>query len=171
MGTPFRAADDDFADVFGVFDQAEAADVVELAALGVEAAAGIGVVGVERGDDLHDGQVIVVELNGVEQDVILHRGPAEAGVIGHAGNALVGALDDPIFESVEFHRGAIGTFDDVAIDEAAGAEERGHAGRDALRQRGVADALENDLASEVRVDAFLERKNERPTSRREKSSA
>ena len=38
------AANDDFADIFGCFNQAETADVVELAALRVEAAAGVGVV-------------------------------------------------------------------------------------------------------------------------------
>ncbi len=35
-----------------------------------------------------------------------------------------------ILESVQLHWRAIGAFDYVAVDEAAGAEERGHAGSD-----------------------------------------
>src|SRR5580692_1707286 len=150
------AADHDFADVFRGFDEPEAADVIKLAALRVKAAAGIGVVGREGVQNLNDGQVIVVELNGVEQDVILHGGAAEAGVIGHARDAAIGALNDPGLEGVQLHRRTIGTFDDVAIDEAARAEERSHARGDAGGQSGVAEAFENDLASEVSVGAVLE---------------
>ncbi len=39
------AADDDVSDVVGIADQTDAAYVVELPALGVESAAGIGVIG------------------------------------------------------------------------------------------------------------------------------
>ena len=63
--------------------------------------------------------------------MILHGGAAKAGIVRDARDAAVGALDDPIFVSVQFHRRAIGAFDDVAIDEAAGTKERSHAGRDA----------------------------------------
>src|SRR5208282_932763 len=152
-GHAVAAADNDFADVFSGLDEAEASDVVKLAALSVEAAAGVGVVSGESVEDLDDGKVVVVELNGVEQHVILHRGTAETGVICHAGDAAVSALNDPGLEGVEFHRRAIGTFDDVAINEAAGAKERGHGGSDACRKSGVAEALENDLAREVGVAA------------------
>ena len=43
-GYAFVAADDDVPDVVGVADQADSADVVELSALGIESAAGIGVI-------------------------------------------------------------------------------------------------------------------------------
>ena len=150
------AADDDFADVVGGFEQAETAHVVELAALGVKAAAGVGVVGLQSVEDLRDREMEVVELRGIELDVVLHRRAAETGIVGDAGNAAVGALDDPVFEGVEFRGRAIGAFDDVAIDEAAGAEERGHAGRHAAGKLRVGDALEDDLAGEVWVGAFVE---------------
>ena len=139
------AADDDFADVVGGFEQAETADVVELAALRVKAAAGIGVVGLDGVEDVGDGLVEIVETRGIEQHVILHRGAAEAGIVGDAGNAAIGALDDPVFESVQLHRRAVGAVDDVSIDEAAGAEERRHAGRYAAGKLRVGDALEHDL--------------------------
>ena len=109
---------------------------------------------------LRDGQVEVVEPRGIEQHVILHRRAAEAGVVGDAGDAAVGALDDPVFESVEFHRRAIGAVDDVAIDEAAGAEQRRHAWRDAAGKLSVGDALEDDVAREVGVGAFVEREDD-----------
>ena len=47
-GYAFVAADDDVPDVVGVPDQADSADVVELASLGIEAAAGVGVVRGQR---------------------------------------------------------------------------------------------------------------------------
>ena len=159
-GDAVAAADDDFANVFRRFNEAEAADVVKLAALRIEAAAGVGIVGGESVENLHDGKVVVVELHGVEQDVILHRGAAEAGIVSDARNAAIGALDDPVFEGVQFHRRAIGAFDDVAIDEAAGAKERGHAGRNAGGKGGVAKTLENNLAREIGVGAVFEGEND-----------
>src|SRR5690242_16382376 len=157
-GSAVGGADDDFADVVGGFEEAEAAHVVKLAALGEESAAGVGIIGGESVEDLDDGQVIAVEAGGIEQDVVLHGRPAETGVVGDAGNAAVGAGDDPIVVSVELGGSAIGAFENVAIDEAAGTEERGHAGRDALGKGGVADAFENELAGEVGIDAFVEGK-------------
>src|SRR5277367_1487519 len=62
------AAYDNFADVLGGLDESETADVVKLAALRVEAAPGVGVVGGELVEDLNDGQMVVVQLHGVEQD-------------------------------------------------------------------------------------------------------
>ncbi len=52
-------------------------------------------------------------------------------------------------------RGAVGALDDVAVDQAAGAEERGHAGGDALRERGVRQTLEDFLPREIRIGAFV----------------
>ena len=155
-GDAIQAGDNDFADVFRVFYEAEAPHVVELPALRVKAAARIGIVGVERRNNLNDRQVIVVKLHGIEQDVILHRWPAKTGVVRHTGHTLVRALNDPIFVGMQLHRRAIRAFDDVAVDETTGAEERGHARRDTLRQRGFADALEHNLAREIRIHAFIE---------------
>ncbi len=105
-GNAVVAADDDFADVIGGFDQAQAANVVELAALGVEAAAGVGVVGLQRVDDLDDGEVKVVEPRGIEQHLIFHGRPAETRIVGNARDAAIGALDDPVFVGVQLHAGS-----------------------------------------------------------------
>ena len=83
---------DDVADVFGRGQAAEAADVVELAALGVEAASGVAVVGAQRVDDQRDREPDRGDFGRIEQHLILHCGTAEAGVVGHAGNRLVLSL-------------------------------------------------------------------------------
>ena len=105
---------------------------------------------------MHDGKVVVVEFYWIQEDVILHGGPAETGIVGDAGNGFVGALDVPDFVSMQLHWGAIGAFDYVTIDEAAGAEERGHAGSDTDGESGVADTLENNFAGKIGIHAFVE---------------
>ena len=121
-GRAVIAGNDDFADVVGGFDEAEAAHIIKLAALGIKTAASIGVVGLQSVDNLHDGNMETVQTTRIEKNLVLHGRPAETGIIGDAGNAAVGALDDPVFEGVKFLRRAIGTFDHIAIDEAAGTE-------------------------------------------------
>jgi hypothetical protein len=155
-GNAIVAADDDLADVFGVFEEAEAANVVKLAALGVETAARVGVVGGEGTEHLHNGEVIVVEPRRVQQDVILHGGPAEAGIVRDARDAAVGANNNPIIESLQFLRRTIRAFQDVPIDEAAWTEKRRHARHDTGGKSSVSDALEDDLAGEIGIDTFVE---------------
>ena len=81
---------------------------------------------------MHDREMKIVELGGIEQDLILHGRSAEAGIVGNARNALISTGDDPVLVSVQLLRRTVWAFDDVAINEAAGAEEWGHAGRNAL---------------------------------------
>ena len=64
-GGAVRVAHYDFADVFGGSQQAEAANVVELLADGIETAAAVGVIGSKRGDHLRHGDVEVVETRRV----------------------------------------------------------------------------------------------------------
>ena len=60
-------------DVLGRRDATEPADVVELTALGVEAAAGIAVVRVQRGRDVAHAEPRPGELVGVDHHLVLHR--------------------------------------------------------------------------------------------------
>src|SRR5579863_5392570 len=78
--------------------KADTPNVVKLLAYGIEAAAGVGVIRSERGDDLRYRDMKVKKTGGVEQHLILHGGAAEAGVVGYTGDAAVGTLDDPVFE-------------------------------------------------------------------------
>ena len=98
------AADHDVADVVGIAHQADAAHVVELAALRIESAAGVGVIGGQRVHDLRNREVVAVNAGGIEQHLVLHHRAAEAGVVGHAGNRAVGALDHPILDGLQLLR-------------------------------------------------------------------
>jgi hypothetical protein len=89
---------DDIADVFRRHHAADAAHVIELAALRIEAAAGIAVVGGERGFDLRHRQAGARDFRRIEQHLILHRAAAEAGIVGHAGHGFVLRLDGPGLE-------------------------------------------------------------------------
>ena len=55
-GRAVYAGDDDFADIVRESLPGQSAHVIELPALRIEAAAGVGIVGVERVKHLHDGR-------------------------------------------------------------------------------------------------------------------
>ena len=95
---------DDVADVGGVADQAKAADVIELAALGIESAAGVGVVVAQLLGDLRHGDAVGEQLVGIEQHLILHGGAAETGIVGHALNGAEMAFDHPILDHLQVLR-------------------------------------------------------------------
>src|SRR5277367_1382737 len=95
-GHALVGADDDVSDVFCVAHQADAANVIELSALRIEAATSIRVVGCQSSIDLWDGQVIAVDARGVEQYLILHHRSAEAGVVGHAVDRTISPLNHPV---------------------------------------------------------------------------
>ncbi len=116
--------DDDVADVRGIANEAEAANVIELAALRVESAAGIGVVDGELLDHRGHSDVVGVKPSGIEQHLILHHRAAETGIVCNARHLLVFALDDPVFVDLQFLRRAVRTLDDIAIDEPRGTGER-----------------------------------------------
>src|SRR5450432_1795388 len=68
----------DVADVFGIPHQPDAANVIELSALRIEATASICVVGCQSGVDLRNREVIPVDSRGVKQYLVLHGGAAKA---------------------------------------------------------------------------------------------
>ena len=148
---------DDVADVLGRLNASQSAHVVKLAALRVEAAAGVAVVRAERADDQRHRQADRGHLRRIEQHLILHRRTAEAGVVRDAGNGFVLALDHPILERLQLHRRAVGTFEHVAENQSRRREERRHARRDSVGQRHVREALQRLLAREVAVRPRLER--------------
>ncbi len=92
------------ADVLDRGQTSQAAHVVELAALGIESAAGIVVVGRERALDLCRGHADRGDPRRIEQYLVLHGAAAESGVVRHAGDGTVLRLDDPILEGLQFHR-------------------------------------------------------------------
>ena len=87
-----------------IANQADAADVVELPALRVKSAAGVGVVDAERCSTVRNGDVIAVKSRGIEQHLILHHRAAEAGIVRDSRHLLVLPLDDPVFVGLQFLR-------------------------------------------------------------------
>ena len=156
-GNAVLRADDNVANVAGVAHEADATDVVRLSALREEAAARVGVVDRKLLNNGGDGYVISVEFCRVEQHLVLHDGTAQAGVVGYSGDLLVLPVDDPVFIDFELLRGAVGTLDDVAVDQAGWARERRQGGRDAGGECDFAEALEDQLAGEVIVGTIVER--------------
>src|SRR5215469_5353854 len=150
------AAHHNVLDVLAVADHANPAHVVELSALRIESATGIGIVVRKRLHHLRDGHVEAINAGGVEQYLVLHDRAAEAGIIGNAGNGFVGALENPILNRLQVLGSAVGALDDVAVNQATGAEERGQAGRDAGGESYVGQTLEHDLPGKIIVGVLLE---------------
>src|SRR5512141_3295105 len=150
-----RIADHDLADVFGVSQEPQSANIVKLLPDGIKTAAGIGVIGGECRDYLRHRDVEIVEARRVEQHLVLHSSAAKAGIVGYARHRAVCALDNPILESLQFLRRAVRTLEDVAVHQTAGAEEWRHAGCHATRERGVGEALKRQLAREVSVGTLI----------------
>ena len=74
------------ADVLERVEPAQAAHVIELAALRIETAAGVAVVGGERALHLRHRQADAGDLRRIEQHLVLHGAAAEAGIVRHAGH-------------------------------------------------------------------------------------
>jgi hypothetical protein len=142
---------DDVSDIFQGLKASDTADVVKLPALRIEAAAGVGVVGGERGLHLADGEADPGQLVGVEQHLVLHLAAAEAAIVGDAGHGLEGGLHDPVLESLQLHGRAVGALQDVAVDQPGRRGQRRHGRLDPVRQAEVAQAVEDFLARRVAV--------------------
>ena len=71
------AADDDISDILSIPDETEAADVVELSALRIESATGVGVIVSKLLQYGRYADVVGVELCRVKQHLVLHYGAAE----------------------------------------------------------------------------------------------
>src|SRR5258708_28094069 len=124
----------------------------------IEAAASVGIVSGEGVEHLDDGEVIVVEARRIKQNLILHGGAAEAGIVSNARDTSVSTRNDPVIVGLQFLGGTVRALQDIAIDEAAGTKERGHARSNALGELRIAETLENYLASEIGINAFIKRK-------------
>src|SRR5579872_464231 len=148
-------ADHDVANVVGVAYQTNSANVIELAALRIKAATGIRVVGGQGGGDLRNRKVISVDARRIEQDLVLHHRAAETGIVCHAVDRPVGSLDYPVFDGFQFLRTTVGTFEHIAIDQAARAKQGREGWSDSGRQCGLGEPFKYDLPRKIAVGAFL----------------
>ena len=145
------------ADVFKGGQAPLTAHVIELAALRIEPAACVAVVGRQGGLHLHRRQADRGNPGLIEQHLVLHGSTAEARVVCHTGNGPVLRRDGPVLEGLELHRRAIGALQHVPIDEPGRRGERRHRRRHAARQAEVALPVEDFLAGEAVVRAILKR--------------
>ena len=85
-------------DVFRVPHQADAANIVKLSALGVEAATGVGIIGRQSGSYLRNGEVVSVNACRIKQHLVLHNGAAKAGIVGHTMHRAIRSFHHPVFD-------------------------------------------------------------------------
>src|SRR5487761_194721 len=150
------AADHGVADVLNVAHEAKPADVIKLSALRIKPSSGVGIVVGKLLDDHGHGEVIAVELRGIEQHLILHHGAAETRIIRDTRNGFIRALDDPVFIRLQFLWSAVGTLQHVAIDQIAWARQWGQRRRDAGRQVDLGEAVEGAFTGEIVICSVVE---------------
>src|SRR5580700_4017845 len=97
-----RLPHDDRTDLFQSVNQADTADHIALIAARYTAASGIVVVVVDRIDDIGHSKTVVLELRGIEIELIFGGKAAEIHVIDHAGNGLQGRNELPALDLRQF---------------------------------------------------------------------
>ncbi len=108
--------------------QPYAANIVELSTLRKEPPASIRVVGSQSGYDLRNRQVIPIDA-GPDQaapDVAsrFHRTPSRQLPAMDGNDTL--AFDHPVFDGFQFLWAAVGTLQNISINQAAGTEQGRH---------------------------------------------
>src|SRR5271154_7110489 len=154
---PVLRTNDDVPNIRGVTDQPKAANIIELSTLRIKSASGIGVVDRKL---LYHGRycdVVPVKSRRVEKHLILHHGAAKAGIVRDPGHLLILALDDPVFEDLQFLRRAVRTLKDIPVHQPRRTRQWRKRGRNAGRISYLAQSLENHIARKIIVGPILER--------------
>ena len=151
--------DDDVADVLERLDAAEAAHVVELAALGVESAAGVAVVRPRAPSATSPDRQTRRRRARVGSSSTWYCivSPPSDDRSATPGTDLYCRSSTQSWMDLELHRRAIRALQHVAVDQPARREQRRHAGRDAVghaRRRGTRS--NTCCAREVVVGVVLE---------------
>src|SRR5579864_1086072 len=153
-------AHDNVTDVVCVAHKSNAAHVVELAALRIETAARIGIIGCQSRRHLWHRQVIAIDPRRIEQDLVLHHRPAKPRVVGNPMDRAVRPFNNPIFDRLQLLRAAVRTFENVPIHQAARTKQRSHCRSHTGWESGLCQPLKYDLPCEIVVGAFFEGQNE-----------
>ena len=116
-----------------------------------EGAAGVDVIGPESGFDGRDVEAVGDEFVGVEGDLVLAGGAAEAGDVDNAGDCFELLLEGPVFNGFEGHRvvAGIGAFEGVPVDLADGAPVGADLRLEVVGQGDLGGALEDFFAVPV----------------------
>ena len=157
-GRAVLGLDDGVLDVLHAGEEADRLHVDLLRALLDEAAAAVGVVVGDLLLDLADAQPIRDQLLRVELDLVLLGRPAEAGDIDHAGDALEGFFQRPVFERLLLHHvvGGVGAFQRVPVDLSDRAPVGAHLRNKIGGQADHAEPLQHVLAVDVAGGVVVE---------------
>src|ERR1700747_741744 len=139
------------ADVLRVAHESNAAHIVELSTLRIEAATRVRVICGQSGGYLRDCQVIPIDAGGIEKHLVLPHRPAESRGVRDAVDGAIGSFDDPIFDCLQVLRAPIRTLEYVSVYEAAGAEQWSEGRSYSCGQRSLCQSLRYALTGEAAV--------------------
>ena len=146
----------DLLDVLDRSDEAGAADRQRLLAHVEQGAPGVAIVALHGVGELAHAQPILVERSRIDLDLVLPHLTPEGDHVRDAGNLKQPGREDPVLDLAQTHRIVAVAAKGVAIHLADPRRQRAERRGDAVRQCGVAEALENQLAREVIVGAIRE---------------
>ena len=110
----------DRADLLQIVNQSDPADDVALIAARDPATPSVGIVLVDRIDDIGDAEAIVLQLLGIEVQLVLAGEAAEIGVVDDAGHGLQRRNHGPALDLRQFLEILAVGLERVAVDLAAG---------------------------------------------------
>ena len=141
-------------------EQPLAADDELLGAALEHAAAGVHRSGADRLLQVGEREAVARQAKRVGHDVDLAHQAAVADDVGDAVDAHQRGPHHPVLQRAQLHRVVLRAAQAVAVDLADRRGERPELGRHAVRQIGVAQALEHLLARPLAVDAVVERERD-----------
>jgi hypothetical protein len=138
---PILGTDHDLLDVGDVLDEPQSAHDSPRAARLDDVAADVTVAPHDGVDDHRDRDAVGAEALGIDVDLVLPHGAADAGHLRHARHRVELVADEPVLQRAQLAQRLAAALDGVPVDVAdAGrvrAERRHHAGR-----QGLAEELE-----------------------------
>ena len=114
----------DVANVVEAVDEADAAHDQRVLPVTDVAAAGVGVVGADRVEDLLEGEVVGAQPRRVEGDLVLLDAAAPGDDVHDARNAAELALEHPVLERLQLDERHRAGLERIAIDLADDARQR-----------------------------------------------
>ena len=143
------------ADVLRRDQPPQAAHIIELAALGIESAAGIAVVGAQRVGDGRNGKSRPRHFGRIQHHLILHGLAAQAGIIGHAGDRFELPFHHPVINRFQLHRRTVAALQHIAVDQTRRRKHGRDRGRHPAGQAQIGNALINPLPRKINIRAVF----------------
>ena len=151
-------ADDHLLEIADARDQAEPADDRPRPARLDDVAADVAVASHDGVDHGGERDPVRAQAVGIDVDLVLAHGSADAGHLGHAGHRVELVADEPVLQRPEVAEGRAlalnGVPEDMAHACGIRAERGDHAARQRLREQ--VQPLEHARACEVEIDVVLE---------------